>query len=285
MSETNVKAETGLSWSLLDLIVEIWRGKRFMLWGGVLFGTISILYAILATPQYTVTAIVSSGNSEGAALLSGQLTAASRLAGGNSGLSKISVVAKSQKLLSTMIERHNLLPVLFEDLWDAERKQWKVKESEIPSTLKGVGILRKKITVLTDPAQTFLSLSIEHEDVDVALQWIDWYLELIEESIGDLIEDEVNRNLSYLSKQLAGIQDPILAARVTNLMGNEIQKGVLARSVSFQILDRPIASSGAPKPRRLMVILAGFFFGSCAGAVYAVASKLTRDLRRYFRDA
>jgi hypothetical protein len=70
----------------------------------------------------------------------GALGALGQIAGlsmpASAGTAEIITLLKAKHVREEMIKKYNLLPVLFPDLWDAERKQWKPPEGGVGSTLK-----------------------------------------------------------------------------------------------------------------------------------------------------
>ena len=75
---------------------------------------------------------------------------------------KITSVFESRTVRERVIERLNLLPVLFRKKWDPERNTWRLKPGEPPPDLtEGAKVLKKYLTVEFDKTTNTIKLEVE----------------------------------------------------------------------------------------------------------------------------
>jgi len=133
---------------LYQLWLTLKKRKFTVLLTTLFFIAISTAYALLATPVYkTEATLVPLGETSGgvSSLLSALPIPVPTQTEGVS----VKAVLKSRTLKEKLIEKFNLLPLLFSDKWDPETKSWKPDE-EPPTILDGVEKLKDLMSVSED---------------------------------------------------------------------------------------------------------------------------------------
>jgi len=75
----------------------------------------------------------------------------------------IEAILKSRSLRERIIKNLNLLPVMYEKLWDNKTKTWKESDpKKIPTIFKAQETLRKLISISTDKKTGVMQLSVEY---------------------------------------------------------------------------------------------------------------------------
>jgi uncharacterized protein involved in exopolysaccharide biosynthesis len=133
-------------------LYQVWltlkKRKFTVLFTTLFFVAISTAYALLATPVYkTEATLVPLGEASGgvSSLLSALPIPVPTQTEGVS----VKAVLKSRTLKEKLIEKFNLLPLLFSDKWNPETKSWKPDE-EPPTILDGVEELEDLMSVSED---------------------------------------------------------------------------------------------------------------------------------------
>ena len=90
----------------------------------------------------------------------------------NSNVARVLATMQSREFLSKYIEKSNLLPLLFENLWDEEKKTWILEPNQDePSHNDGYIALLDAITIDEDKKTGLITLFISWSDPEVAAQW------------------------------------------------------------------------------------------------------------------
>jgi len=133
-------------------LYELWlilkKRKLAIIGTTLLFLIVSIIYIFIATPVYKTEATLVPLEGEKGGLSSLLSSLPVPLPTQSEGIS-VKAVLKSRTLREELIKEFNLLPILFEDLWDKERGRWK-EDKTPPTMLDGVKALKKLISVSED---------------------------------------------------------------------------------------------------------------------------------------
>ena len=89
----------------------------------------------------------------------------------SSNIERVLATLETREFLKKFIEEKNLLPVIFEDFWDAASKSWKLQvDQEGFITEDGISSLQRAIEVDQDKSG-LITLSISWKDPQVVAQW------------------------------------------------------------------------------------------------------------------
>jgi uncharacterized protein involved in exopolysaccharide biosynthesis len=167
---------------LIDLWRTAWGGKWVILAAAVLGALATFLAAFIMTPMYRAEVVMAPVTvdkaSGGLAGLASQFGGLAALAGVNLTTSQIDTaqalaVLKSRAFTESFIDRHQLLPILYADLWEPKTKTWDVDEpEEVPTLYKAYDYFDKSIRVITqDPETGLVTLTIDWSNPKLATEW------------------------------------------------------------------------------------------------------------------
>ena len=179
--------------------------------------------------------------------------------GGGGEADKIEVLLKSRQLAQLVVEKHNLMPLLFEDKWDQQKKAW--KENPAPTLQDAYRLLSKSLLkVARDRKTDVITVSVEHKNPEFARSVVDYYLTELSEGLRAKVLKDAQENMRFLTEQLERTTDPLLREKIYNMLAKEIEKDTFARAQNyfgFYVLDPPIAPdlNKQVKPKRSMICI------------------------------
>jgi uncharacterized protein involved in exopolysaccharide biosynthesis len=253
--------------NLLDLFLVLVKRKRLIV-GLVLFaGIAGVIISLLLPNTYQSEATVlpreqeqSSQNAISSALggIGGMVAGQLGLGGGGS-LEKLEVVTKSRHLAQRVIEKFELMPILFPDAWDRQAKKWTVEK---PPTIQD-GI--KKVTdglmnVGTDVKKGTLRISFENRDPETAKNLVEYVLTQMSEIMREVVLRDAAENMRFLAEQLDRTTDSLMRTKIYDMLAKEIEKDTFARAqkyYGFYVPDPPIVPDldKKAKPKRALICI------------------------------
>lgn len=258
--------------SLLDLWNILWDGK----WLGIAITAVvtiaAVIYALLATEIYRAEMLLAPAEERTAQGLSGQLGGLSGLASlagisvGGGGNAEPLAVLQSRAFLREFIEERELMPVLFADLWDAERGSWIVAEGEdAPDIRDGVKLLQEGVLAVSEETGTSLvELSVDWTDPEVAADWANDLVARLNDRMRQRALVDAEQNVTYLQEQLASSSLVALQQSIGRLLETELQKLMLARGnaeFAFRVLDPAVAPKNRVRPYRTLIVALAIIAG------------------------
>ena len=208
---------------LLDLWNTIWKGKWFIM-GFTLLCTLAAVYVTLYVLPVTYKSDVvlqptEQSSQSGLSALAANLPMGFSLGGGGGGGKNANIVSflNSRTIKERLIEKYDLLPKLYSDIWDKENKKWIIDDPEDkPTMLKAIINLKDRYQVDKDQKSGLLTISWTDEDPEFTkimlqriVKEIRYYLENEYESDAkrerEFVEDQLNKSekeLEYWEKQV-----------------------------------------------------------------------------------
>ena len=247
---------------------------------------LSVALAFLLPPTYEATATLAPANaSKGLesqlSQMSGALSSFSPLAAlgigdGNQETQNTIAILQSRWLTEKFIADNNLLPLLFDDIWDAEKKKWDVGGSdEIPTLWHGFKIFHEEIRSVTLDTDTGLVyLRIEWRDPAQAAAWANDLVNRVNEHLRSKAAAEAERSLAYLQQQV----ETTTVAEVRNALFGLIEEKIKLRTLIYgseeyalEVIDPPVVAplSEPVKPVKILVVGVGIMLGIMLGLAYA----------------
>ena len=253
--------------NLLDLFLVLVRRKRLII-GTVLFaGIAAVIISLLLPNIYRSEATVlpreqeqsTSGALSSALGGMGGLVAGQLGLGGGGSLEKLEVTMKSKYLAQRVIEKYDLMPILFFSDWDEKTKKWTVDEP--PTVQDGI----KKMTddlmnVSSDIKKGTLKISFEHRNPETAKKVVDYFLTQMSEIMREVVLRDAAENMRFLTEQLDRTTDSLMRAKIYDMLAKEIEKDTFARAqkyYGFHVPDPPIAPdlNKKAKPKRALICI------------------------------
>jgi uncharacterized protein involved in exopolysaccharide biosynthesis len=281
---------------ILDIILLGWERRRSIAFGTVAATLLGLIYCFVAEPEYYSegTIMVKESRKPGGvpAVLTqlgglGGLMAA-ELGGAGITLGRLELVAKSRELTEDVVVKYDLLPVIFDEDWDAGKKTWKAGK-KVPSVRKGVEAVRKgMLRVVADPKQGTLRVGIAYKDSGWVKRIADQYLEALNTRLRDNVIAETQANQEFLTQQLDKAMDPLIREKVQNLIAMEIERSMLASNRSFDIIEKPVVPIQKTKPKKKLVLIlsmVGGFLLSFVGTMVWRFIALVREKNRVRKPA
>ncbi|MFZ3116251.1 MAG: GNVR domain-containing protein, partial [Syntrophales bacterium] len=173
---------------------------------------------------------------------------------GAGSLEQFEVVLKSRDLTNTIVDKHKLMPLLFEDSWDSGKKRWKVEE---PPTLQDAfKAMQGMLKAAPDKKQNILRLTFDYKDPQMAQTMLNYYVVGLSEFLRRQTLDDAAAQQAQLCEQLAKTSDPLLKNRLYELIARQIEKETLAKVqkyYSFNVIDPAFVPEKKFKPKRAQI--------------------------------
>jgi uncharacterized protein involved in exopolysaccharide biosynthesis len=189
----------------------------------------------------------------------------------NSNIDRVLATLKARVFLKKFVEEKNLLPVIFEDIWDKSSKSWiEIEGQEKIISENGIIPLQGAIEVEKDKSG-LLKLSISWKDPEVAAQWANDLVKLLNEQLREQAISDSKKRVGYLEQELAKTTLQDMRAVLYNLLESEKQKAMLANvneDFALEVID-PAVSGSLVKPKRKIIVVLGGVGGGFLG-IFAV---------------
>ncbi|WP_341920406.1 hypothetical protein [Hydrocarboniphaga effusa] len=182
---------------------------------------------------------------------------------------------ESRSLTEAYIAKHNLLPVLFAEKWDARNSKWKTSAERIPTPYDGFLLFDRKLRgVLEEKKTGLIRVSVDWKDKDHALKWLEGFVEDTNAVLRNSTIAKSATNVKYLNAELEKTSVIEVRSAIYKLMEAEIKKTMLAKGskdYAFRYVDPPAVLPRKIWPSRLRFALWGAIFGATmAGFVISV---------------
>jgi uncharacterized protein involved in exopolysaccharide biosynthesis len=264
--------------SLHDLWQLVWRRKALIFAITALFAIGSVIYALTATEIYRAEVLLAPAEESSKQAIGGQLGGLAALAGVNVGDSQdveALAVLKSRDFAREFIDRRDLLPVFFPELWDADAKRWLVEDpTEAPDYRNGVRFFHDEVLFVTEERDTGLvTVAIEWTDPDVAAGWAQAIVNQLNERLRDRALKEAKTNVEFLSQEMTNSSLITMQQSIGQLLQSELQKLMLAKGneeFAFKVIDPATPPRDRLRPQRTVIVVMGTLFGALAGMLLAL---------------
>jgi uncharacterized protein involved in exopolysaccharide biosynthesis len=223
------------------------------------------------------------GSVSGLASQLGGLASLAGLSGSGSSFKNEAVATlQSEALTERYIIDNNLLPVLYSDLWDSQRKTWTVTNpKKIPTPWKANRYFQKQVRTVVENNKTGLvSLSIKWKDPALAAQWANGLVKMTNDDLRQKAIAEADRNIDYLNGEVKKTTIVPVQQAVYSLMETEIKKEMLARGSSnyaLKVIDPAITPEIKTSPVTLLWLVGGFILGLVVSVTAAFAHAWMRS--------
>ncbi len=265
----------------------LWRRKWLIVTSTVVFAAIFAILAFVITPVYRATTVLVPAsvdrNSAGAlGAMLGQFGGLASLAGvnvggaGNSDTEVSLAVLRSRQFTEAFIRDLDLLPLLFEDRWDAGAKQWEGPKEDWPTLAQGNKFFDREVrSVAFDRKTGLVTLQVDWSDPALAAAWAN---ELVARANAEMrrraIED-ARASVDYLEKELTATTTIDTRSAISRLMEAQIKQRMLANvtiEYAFKVIDPALAPDPKDviRPKRLLLVAFGAVMGMLLGVIAAL---------------
>lgn len=271
--------------SLKDLVQILWRGKWIILACSLALGIAATAAALNKPKLYRAAVVVApaanhNAAASGANALLSQFSGVAALAGipldPSDGRAEAIAVLNSASLVSTYIERNNLLPELYPQIWDAQARRWRVEDrAQIPSLWQGSTFFLNDVKSVTEDARTgTLTVTITWTDPALAARWANGLVALTNEHLRAKAIQEAERKINFLQQQASKTTIVPVQNAIYSLLELQIKSAMLARGTTeyaLRVIDPAVAPEQPFSPRVALWTLAGLATGFFAGALFVLA--------------
>jgi len=231
--------------------------------------------ALIKGPSYVAEAVIapresesakSSANVSGLGMFGGLVASQLSLAS-NPSLEKIDVVLNSRKFNAEVAKKYVLYPFLFPKIWDPVNSRW-AAGAKIPKELAVGGYLKKEFIEGEIEKNKTMSIKVTTQDSVFTDTLVRACLEHLDTHIRTTTQREAKENRDYLESQLLGVTDPLLRAKIQELIASEVEKMMVVSKEAFSVIDPPMTGM-LFREKKLYPLLVGFafFFLTCLWVV------------------
>jgi uncharacterized protein involved in exopolysaccharide biosynthesis len=263
---------------LLATVLRLWQGRRWIFGATVLAIAAAVAYLAVTPPWYRAEAVLMPAQGRSVPSLPGALAGLSGIAGlagitiGGGGTAEPLAVLTSNDFTRDFVRKHELIPTLFAEEWDAERAAWKAADvSEWPDERDAVKRFDEQVRrVYEDKRTGKVRLAVEWTDPEIAAIWANAMVDDLNDRMRERALQEAEVNLAYLRRELDGTSLVTLQQSIGRLIESEIQKAMLAkgeREFSFRVIDRAAVPKWRAGPRRAMVLALSAVAGAALGVL------------------
>ncbi len=256
---------------------EIWRvlvdNKQLIALVTAVTTLIALVTAFSITPIYRAEVLLAPATAEktgGLSALSGQFGDLAALAGislgGGDQTQEAIATLKSRALTEAFIKDNNLMPILFEDDWDAEKKAWKELDPEvIPTLWQAYETFNKNIRIVSaDKKSGLVTLAVEWKDPVLAATWANDLVKRVNHERQREAIEEAESSIGYLQKQLAKTSSIEVEQAIYRLVEAQTKNIMVAQAreeFAFKVIDPAVPPEKKARPKRLFILVMGFVVG------------------------
>lgn len=260
--------------NLLDLLLVVAKNKRMILAASFLTACLAAALSLLLPNIYRAEAVLApaqSGDVKAGGLssalggMSGLASLAGVSLGGGGSVEENLAVLRSREFLWDFAQENKLLPILFEDEWDAAKKDWiETDPSEQPGPYDLYRMLVEDgvLSVEQDDKTGLVTVAFEWEDAALATQWTNTLVAKLNKYLAQQAIARSESNLQYLNEELMRTQIEEFRKTLYELIATEQKNAMLAnaqKDFAFKVLSPALVPDKKIKPKRaLLVILAAF---------------------------
>ena len=170
---------------------------------------------------------------------------------------------ESRVFAERLIEKYDLLPILYPKLWDKDKNNWKDLD-EIPSPYYIQKRFRDSYSVKKDLKSGLVYLNVDWRDPKTAKSWADMLVSEIDEYSRqeDILDGE--KGIEFLNQEIQNTSSAAIRSVLAGLIERKANKITLAKtstSYVFKVVDPAYEPELRSWPRRRFITILGFFIG------------------------
>ncbi|WP_293003219.1 Wzz/FepE/Etk N-terminal domain-containing protein [Nevskia sp.] len=266
------------------------QNKRFIAFAALVTALIAVASSFLITPVFKAEVLLLNSPAEkrGSSLLSG-------LGGSGAGLAALAglnpnsdsntqeaiAILKSRALIDQFIADKKLLPVLFNERWDAKNGRWKSQDSTIlglfdgvPTANDGYERFNKKIRrVEEDRRSGLVTLSIEWSNPEQSAEWASELVNRANALLRSTAIERSQKSLTFLQEQAKKSSELEVRQAVFKLIDSELKREMFAQvneDYAFKVIDPPVVPEKKLRPKRSLFAILGFLIGGALSLAFVV---------------
>jgi uncharacterized protein involved in exopolysaccharide biosynthesis len=273
---------------LLELIRTLMQSWKLIVCITIISTGLAVTYALHSPDVFKAETLLAPAQEEKSGVSSSmsQFGGLAAMAGismpSNSNVALVLATMQSREFLSKYIERSNLLPLLFENLWDEEKKTWILEASQDePSPNDGYSALVGAITI-DEKKSGLITLSISWSDPGIAAQWANDLVKQLNEQLRAKAIQDSQKRVGYLEQELAKTTLKDMREVLYNLLESEKRKAMLSNvneDFALEVIDPAVAPEVREKPKRKLIVILGASCGLLIGILLVFFRQFLIKLR------
>lgn len=177
---------------------------------------------------------------------------------------EIELVLKSREFIFNVIDKYNLIPILYRKSWDEKNQKWLMEKP--PTKQQAYALIVSKLEV--SKSTKFNSISVSYTDTDPVIT--ENILSCLIEGLSDYLRSRVLEKLQahemLIKKELTETKNPIIRSKLEEVVAIEITFEMLVKAETpfgFEVIDPPFTPEEKYAPKRaqigIITILTSFF--------------------------
>lgn len=195
------------------------------------------------------------------------------LGGGGGATEEAMAILSSRHFTLEFIKENSLMPILFEDSWDAEKAKWKVENKEDqPSEWDAFKLFDKLREVSTDAKSGMTKVSIEWNDPVLAAEWANKLVVKLNQNRKKAAIEEAEKSMQYLENELKQTSVVDMRQSLFQLIEAQAKTKMLANvrdEFAFKVIDPAVVPEERIKPKRKLMVILGGMVGLMLGVFLA----------------
>lgn len=306
--------------NLLDYWMVIWKRKVLIIMLTFLTVLFTAVYSLRLPEIYQSKAVITPIGSKDSG--GGGLSLLAQFGGipgiaipGSSSAAEIVNLMKSNILREKVIERYELLPILFYESWDKEKKQWKKdgnssyglnplsllqkasssikprsqvsnpksQDNSSPTVWDGLRMLDGIVKVNNNIKDNTITVSAEFYDPEIAANIVNYFLASLIDHMSGEAKRIAKTNKRYLEEQLGTTMDPIIRQKIYNLIAQQVETSMMSEvkeNFAFKVIDPPKVPDKRIKPKRSQKVMLSFVTSLFASIFLAFFLEYIEKIKR-----
>ncbi|MDD5057507.1 MAG: Wzz/FepE/Etk N-terminal domain-containing protein [Sideroxydans sp.] len=184
-------------------------------------------------------------------------------------------VMQSNNFLWKFVQEKNLMPILFENEWDEQKKTWKESDpKDQPGQMDVYRLFNDggMLKVDKDKKTDLITVSIDWEDAALATEWVNALVDKLNQYIAQQEIARSESNLKYLNEELMRTQIEDTRQILFDMIVAEKKKIMLAntqKEYAFKVLDKAVEPDKKIKPKRSILVILSAFMAGFLALIYA----------------
>jgi uncharacterized protein involved in exopolysaccharide biosynthesis len=254
--------------------------------------------------QAILTPAVDDSTSSGSQALLGSLGSLSSVFGdpGQRQLSQTIAILESRSFTLDFLMASDALPLLLPDYWDSNKQDWKPMKPGIMSSIRdklGISIpvrnpetyrhdeafrrFSRLRSVNSDGTAQLITLSIDWKDPEIAADWVNTMVTLLNEHARQRKIRESTMNIQYLRAEIE--KATIVSARTAlySLLEREHRASMIAnvrREFALQVIDPAVPADRPYRPKPVL----NLFFAALGGVIIGILHLLLSVYLRHLAE-
>lgn len=285
--------------TLLDYWQVIRKGKALIiLFVMIIVFSTGILLLFMANIYKATAVITPAATKEKEGTVTSLMTQFGITPPGSSSGPEIVSLLNSNIVREKVIQNYNLLPLLFHERWDEEKKVWKEetfpwlrkflrsitsentkggkrKNSTGPEIWDGLREFKEIVSVKNNLKENMITISVEFWNPEMAAKIVDYFITTLNDHMCGEAKRVATVNMKYLMEQVDKNRDPFIKQKIYALIAQQIETSMMAEvkeNFAFKVIDPPKEPDKKIKPKRVLMVMLSFVVSLFLG-ILAVFSK------------